>query len=129
MIYLIFGANVFILSWIDNVLIFLIKHLVSNMAAFFFFWQPFVFLYLIIYSGANGTSLEFSEFHLLMIIFGLAVTGYTWDMTMYQSVGAIRYLDPSWSEVADGERLWPSIAYMLGLVDKNSASSQPAQET
>ena len=43
---------------------------------------------------------------------------------MYESVGAIRYIDPTWDEVASGDRLWPSIAYGLGLVN-NKKSKEP----
>ena len=120
-IYLLFGANFFLLSWVDNVLIFLIKHWASNLAALIFFWQPVVFL--LAWRDDGVSEQAFSEFHLLMMIFSLAFTGLAWNKTMYESVGAIRYLDPSWNEVADGERLWPSIAYGLGLVEKDSHGS------
>ena len=53
------------------------------------------------------------------MVFGLIVTGYFWDRTMYDSVGAIRYMEPSWNEVPDGERLWPSLFYLFGLADKD----------
>ena len=68
--------------------------------------------------------MEFSEFHVIMLILGLITTGFFWNRTMYDSVGAIRYMDPTWNEVPDGERLWPSILYGLGLVEKNNDTKQ-----
>ena len=58
--------------------------------------------------GATG-------FHSLSIIFLFSqVLGYIYFI-MKNSVGAIRYLDPSWDKLNDGELLWPSIFYIFGV--------------
>ena len=116
-IYLIFGQSFFFFSWVDDVLIFFIKHYVSNLSPSFILLQFLYFLssyvqqdnYDMGYGGFGG-------FHVVKLIADVAITGFFWNRTMYESVGAIRYMDPSWSEVSDGERLWPSIAYGLGIV-------------
>ena len=117
-VYMLFGDNFFLFRWVDNVLIFLIKHLVSNLSMTNFLMNPLLFILLLFSMGSDLT-----EFHVLAMIFGSLTSGYFWDFTMKKSVGAIRYLDPSWNEVQDGERLWPSIAHGLGLTKKNSRNS------
>ena len=45
----------------------------------------------------------------------LVIVLYYWNRTMYKSVDAIRYLNPSWYKVHPGKRLWPSLFYLFGL--------------
>ena len=116
-VYLVFGSNFFLFSWVDNVLIFLIKHFVSNTVFLMFLMQFFNFY--VSYDSRDQFLMGFSEFHVMALVLGLLTTGFFWNRTMYDSVGAIRYMDPSWNEVPDGERLWPSLFYLFGLVDKN----------
>ena len=40
---------------------------------------------------------------------------YYWNRTMLMTREAIRYIDPSWNEIEEGERWWPSIFYALGV--------------
>ena len=118
-IYLIFGAQFFLFRWVDNALIFMIKHYISNMSLIMVIYQP-----ILLFWSLNGLAGRyFSEFHVSAFVFSLLSTSYFWNRTMKVSPGAIRYLDPSWDEVAEGDRLWPSIAYALGLVSKGSSAS------
>ena len=50
-VYLVFGSNFFLFSWVDNVLIFLIKHYVSNLVFLIVLLQP-TYLYLS-FSGSD----------------------------------------------------------------------------
>ena len=102
MIYLVFGsAN----SPIEDLLILLITHYVSNVSPFLVFIQ--FYLFWISYRNQDEWDMGFAEVHFLMLLFNLATTGIFWEQTMRISVDAIRYMDPSWDEVAEGERLWP----------------------
>ena len=118
-IYMLFGAEFFLFRWVDDMLIFLIKHFVSNLNFFFVIWQPI----LLFWSWHSLAGSYFSEFHISAFVFSLLSTGYFWNRTMRVSPGAIRYVDPSWDEIAEGERLWPSILYFLGVVDKNGGDN------
>ena len=60
-IYLVFGSNFFLFSWVDNVLIFLIKHLVSNIAVLMVLMQ--FFLLYVSFSSQDQSQMELSEFH------------------------------------------------------------------
>ena len=53
----------------------------------------------------------------------ILITLYYWDGIMYRSVDAIRYLDPTWNRVSAGNRLWPSLAYILGLRSRESSTN------
>ena len=52
----------------------------------------------------------------------ILITLYYWNSIMYKSVNAIRYLDPTWNKVSAGNRLWPSLAYILGLRSRESST-------
>ena len=94
-IYYIFGSSFFLLSWLDNVLIFIIKHFVSNLSPTFVLIQ--FLLFWTSYSTRDSSGIYFSEIHVAAFIFGVAITSYFWNRTMYDSVGAIRYMQPSWN--------------------------------
>lgn len=47
---------------------------------------------------------------------------------MYDSVGALRYLDPTWNKVQPGKRLYPSLFYLLGISDYGSDSVEAAEK-
>ena len=100
-LYLVFGSTFFLFSWVDDVLVLLIEHYVSNVSPFFVFFH--FILFWLSYSNRDQSFARFSEVHILMLLFGLATSGYFWEQTMLASVDAIRYLDPSWNdEVAEG---------------------------
>ena len=79
--------------------------------------------------SSSSDEFYFSEYHFLALFFGLVTSVYLWNLTMEQSIGAIRYMDPSWNKVPDGERLWPSLAYALGLADNDLESSSNKVES
>ena len=45
--------------------------------------------------------------------------------TMELSVGAIRYLKPTWDQEEPGEYLWPAILYLFGI-KKHTGGQQSA---
>ena len=112
-LYMIFGANFFLFSWLDNALVFLIEHYISNVqlvllgSVLFSIWaiRAYVGLY-----------------HLTTMLLQSLITLYYWDRIMYKSVNAIRYLDPTWNKVSAGNRLWPSLAYILGVRSRESST-------
>ena len=110
---------------LDSVLIFWIEHIDSNLGFLTLLLQP-MYLWLSFMSSSND-DFYFSEYHFLALFFGLVTSVYLWNLTMEQSIGAIRYMDPSWNKVPDGERLWPSLAYALGLADNDLDSSSKVQ--
>ena len=111
--YGIFGSDFFLFSWVDEVLAnWIMPRFIPNMT----FWLVVLDLYLF----SRFTSESFM-FHLWMFIFQIAQDLYWWDATMKSGRDSIRFLDPSWNEIASGDRLWPTFFYTLGLVEKSNA--------
>ena len=109
-IYLIFKDNLFLFAWVDTILGFYIEHVLSNLLPMLFFW-------LIFFVGTPAGFLNF------------LVHAYFWDRSMKSSVNAIRYMKPSWNKVEDGNRLWPSIAYLFGLAKYDSEKSEQSEQS
>ena len=61
-----------------------------------------------------------NEYHFTTVLLELVIVLYYWNRTMYKSVDAIRYLNPSWYKVHPGNRLWPSLFYLFGLRKRDS---------
>ena len=134
-LYMIFGDNVFLFSWVDSVLVVLIEHWVSNT-------QPcLVLLILYIYYLTRSSNLadhklaseDAGSLYSLAIAVTMAVefiiTAVYWDRTMKLSIDAIKYLDPSWNKVPSGNLLWPSLFYAFGLVDRNAQGKETKKST
>ena len=47
---------------------------------------------------------------------------------MYQSVNAIRYVNPAWDKVSEGNRLYPSLLYLLRIKKYDDGAEQSANQ-
>ena len=109
LVYFIFGNNIFIFNWVDSVLVFIIQYLMSILT-------PTIFLISIglqiIFWFARSDERGFAS---VFIIVYLLEAYYLEIATMKLSVGAIRYLSPTWDMEKPGEYLWPAVLYWLGI--------------
>ena len=61
------------------------------------------------------------------VLLELVIVLYYWDRTMFDSVNAIRRLNPTWQKVLPGKRLWPSLVYLLGLRERDHYGRQSSE--
>ena len=55
-----------------------------------------------------------------MVVIQVFQDYYYWDVTMKDTRQAIRYMNPEWNEIAEGELWYPSLFYLLGLAEKKT---------
>ena len=116
LVYLVFGS-LSQFSWLDDVLIFLIEHYLSNILPLFF-GVIYLFSWHWVQDSEEAVfTVESNSYHTLVALLQFGFHLFYWNQTMLTSVNAIRYLDPSWSKVEEGDRLLPSAAYFLGLAE------------
>ena len=111
----ILGSDFILFSWIDNVLIFLIMHYVSNVTFLFLLLDLFIFFQEFFLAG---DILSIGD--IIMIAIQIFQDYYYWNLTMQDTRQAIRYMDPEWNEIAEGELWYPSLFYVLGLAEKKT---------
>ena len=128
LIYSIFGAEFFLFSWVDNALVILIEHYLSNLSLFNL-WTIFTLSFIAVQDSEDtwATS-EYGTYHTIVAVIQFAISLYFWNRRMLASVNAIRYLDPEWNKVSAGNRLWPSIAYLVRLAKYDNAGSKSSEK-
>ena len=104
--YMIFGANFFLIRWVDNFLVFLIYHFVSNITPLLHGLTLFVVI-------STFSDVDWNAIHLTTLGLQTLSGLYFWYQTANVSIEAIQHVDPYWLKVAPGP-LWPSIAYFFG---------------
>ena len=126
--FIIFGADFFLFSWLDDALALIIEHWIGNVAPLLIltvFWAY--------WTVSKSPEDVYLQYQLISFSLNTLIAAYYWNRFMYESVDAIRYLNPEWNKVSPGERLWPSILYLLGLKEysggsRSSESSSGAKE-
>ena len=125
-LYLIFGADFFLLAWLDEAVVWGIERLVSNgmllTEAFNFLISATLFLAVLFYEPLG------IGFYLVTGLLMNYSFVYIWQMIMFTSVSAIRYVDPSWNKVSEGNQLYPGIAYRIGRKEYDNGADQSANQ-
>ena len=117
LLYFVFGNNIFIFNWVDSTLVFIIQYVMSMLTPTAFI---FSIAFQLIYWYYNPDERGFAT---LNIVLNLLEAYALWTATMRLSVGAIRYLSPTWDMVEPGEYLWPAILYWLRIKKHSGGSS------
>ena len=84
----ILGADWWLVYWVDDVLIFLIEHWISNYNLIVIFFT----LYIIFYAISPHTK---ELYDVTAVIYGILALLFEY-MTIIVSTNAIRHIDPSW---------------------------------
>ena len=105
--YYITGSDWILVYWLDNMLIFLIEHWVSNYNIFIIMFASITVLRAISTKSSRG-------YWIMAVLYLLQATLWEW-VVLTRSVASIRYLDPSWNWVNLGGILCPSIFYGVGI--------------
>ena len=91
-VYLIFGSKFFLFAWLDEVLVFLIMHWVSNITPLIHIFSIFL-LVLYIALSENGIGV-FDVLFSIMIVFESLIGYFYTQRTMESSGDACRHLNP-----------------------------------
>ena len=127
-IYLIFGSEFILFVWIDEVLIFLITHWVSNITPLIHISSLFMFLLYVM--SDKGTDDNWDIFYYIMIVFEAMIGYFYTERTMLSSGDANLHLNPQWDFIPKGAKLYPTILYLFRIKDRKMGGSgvDPDQE-
>ena len=119
LVYFIFGSEFILFVWIDNVLVFLITHWVSNVTPLVHIFSLLIYFYYIafIYEEDAQTKGLLAFFYISIVFEVLIGYKYT-QQTMESSGDACRHLNPQWDFISRGAKLYPTILYLFGIKDR-----------
>ena len=116
-----FGANTILLQWVDNFLVFLIYHYVSNITPLMILGTTIALI--VVFVNNHG---GFPYF--LIVNFYIAFNLVLWYLIMKISIDAIHDINPYWNKVAHG-LLWPTITDLNhGSDDVHDSDKRPKEE-
>ena len=109
--YLIFGSEFFLWSFVDELLLFVFVAVVPNLTFFVSVVSAFVGL---AFSSDGQSSYIGDDWHIITIIYVLQAVLY--NRYTYKTLpDAIRYVKPEWDFVGEGQPLYPTPFYLLGI--------------
>jgi len=119
----IFGSEFILFAWVDDLLVFLITHWVSNVTPLIHIGA---IIYFVTYMAEIDTGVigwEDAFFSCMIVV--EALTGYfATQRTMKSSGDANRYLNPQWNFIPRGAKLYPTILYLLGIKKRKVDGSE-----
>ena len=120
-IYLVFGSEFILFVWLDEVLVFLITHWVSNVTPLVHLFSLFIFLFYIASNQTESDGLK-AFFYIMTVLEALIGYFYT-ERTIESSGDACRHLNPQWDFIPRGAKLYPTILYFFGIKDRKEGGS------